>query len=144
MTTKLIDNNQIQEAIKIAFENDAKLMDLYDTSVKVNGIEDIVKDVTRKVLTHQDRILWKGVFEKDKLIGYYVYNPFMLISFGVNIKYRKRKYLRKYFSIMREELGKGFVCHLHSRNIRGIKWLLKNKMEIVYSNTQITKLICNN
>ena len=88
------------------------------------------------------KVKWKGIYEGNNIIGYFVYTDKQLISFGLNIEYRQRKYLRSFFALIRTELGKGFCCWLHSVNIRGVRWLQKNGMIITKSNHLLTQLTC--
>lgn len=138
MIAKDITYEQIKEAIKTAFEFDNDLVKYYDPNTRVDNIDEIVTDVIRKVGTYKDRILWKGVFEGDKLVGYFVYSNLLLISFGLNINYRDKK--RKFFVIIRKTIGKRFITHLHSVNKRALKFLVHNGMKIVSENHLITKL----
>jgi hypothetical protein len=67
------------------------------------------------------------VYDKNKMIGYFVYNPSRkaLISFGLNIAYRQRKILKSFWGIIRGELKGKFQAFLWSRNARAIQWLKK-------------------
>lgn len=141
MISKIIKYNDLGKAISIVFKEDNNLLEFYDPNVIVGSIEDIVKDVLLKIKTYDNPII-KGVFEKNKLIGYYIYINNMLISFGLEKTYRVRKYLKKFFLLLRGDLGKGFICHLWNKNIRAIKWLLKNNMKIIDIYNKITKLQC--
>lgn len=139
MTARDISYNEIKEAIKIAFSDDEKLLTFYDPSANVKTTDDIMIDVIRKVATYKEKIFWKGVFVDNELVGYFVFSPFLLISFGLNVKYRDKK--TKFFVLMQKTVGKRFSIHLFNSNIRGIKYLIKNKMKIVGSNEMITKLV---
>ena len=141
MNTKKINSIEFQKAIRVAFDKDEKIYSMYCPNVKVENIDDIVKDISHRIWKGEGRATINGVYEKGELIGYYVYRDHLLISFGLNVKYRVRKYLREFYSSIKKELGGHFTCFLWSKNIRGIKWLIKNGMGIVEQNNLITQLI---
>lgn len=140
MIAKEITYREFEKAIKVAFENDAAVYSLYDPKVPVENVDDIIRDVVMKVRTYENAI-YKGVFEKGKLIGYYVYEDNSLVSFGLNVQYRVRNNRREFFGIIKRELTKPFFCILHSRNVRAVKYLLKQGCTINDSNPLQTQLI---
>lgn len=114
---------------------------MYDPNVKIESIEDVVKSISEKIFEIKDLCVCKGVYEKGKMIGYYTYTNMLLISFSLSSQYRTRKYLREFFSMMRKDLGKEFVCRLWSTNKRAIKWLIKNDMEVLEEKDNIVELV---
>jgi len=140
MIAKPITYKEFEMAIKTVFEGDKDAVALYDPKATIESVDDIIRDVVLKVRTYENAI-YKGIFEKGKLIGYYVYEDNSLVSFGLNPQYRIRNYLREFFGIIKKELSKPFFCVLHSRNLRGVKWLRKMGMEINDSNPLQTQLI---
>lgn len=142
MTLKEITYEQLKKAIDVAFKEDTKIFSLYDPGVEVKTIEDIVNNISKKVETYPGCIV-KGVFIKDELIGYIVHNENALISFSISVKYRTRKFLREFFSCIKSEFSKKFICFLWNRNQRAIKWLQKNDMKIVGMNDKVTQLAYN-
>jgi hypothetical protein len=141
LITRRITYNQLEKAIQIAFEEDRQIVEMYDPNVKVESIEDVVKNISEKIFEIKDLCVCKGVYEKGKMIGYYTYTNMLLISFSLSSQYRTRKYLREFFSMMRKDLGKEFVCRLWSTNKRAIKWLIKNDMEILEEKYNIVELV---
>ena len=143
MIAKNINIEQFRDAIRIAFEGDSAIYPLYNPKITVNSVEDIVDDISYRIEKETENSVIKGVFDKNKLIGYYVYNPSRkaLVSFGLNIAYRQRKILKSFWSIIRTDLKGKFQAFLWSRNERGIKWLLKNGMKIVAADNLLTHLI---
>lgn len=139
MTTKLITYNQLKDAINLSFQNDKKIMEFYDPDVKVESLEDIVEDVSAKILTH-GTCSYIGVLDKNKVVGFFVYKEGQLISFGLSVEYRIRKYLREFFKLIKTELRGHFMVFLWNKNIRGIKYLNKHGMEIINKNNYITQL----
>lgn len=141
MNIKKINNSEFKNAIKVAFDGDTNIYSLYAPSIKVENVDDIVMDISHRIFKGESNATIKGVYEKGELIGYFVYRDKLLISFGLNVKYRVRKYLRDFYSSIKRELGGHFVCFLWTRNIRGIKWLIKNGCGVVEQNDLITHLI---
>ncbi len=141
MTTKEITYNTFEEAIRVSFKEDLHIFDFYDPNVKVGTVKDIVNDITRKV-SHFAGAKLRGVYEGTELIGYFVYQGRILISFSLAIKYRVRKYLRDFFNLINKELKKDFVVYLWKRNVRAIKWLQKNGLDAFEYADDMVKLCC--
>jgi len=143
MKTKTLDKETFKDAIRVAFEDDNAIFLLYCPNIKVNTLDDIVNDVSNRIRTDVTDATVKGIYEGDKLIGYYVYDlPHkLLVSFGLNKGYRSRKYLNKFWACIRSDLKGMFQCFLWTRNGRGIKWLQKNGMKIAATDSLITLLI---
>lgn len=140
MTTKEITYPLLEQAIRIAYREDRKIVDFYDSNVVVNSVGDIVTDIVRKIKGFEAPVL-RGVYEKNCLIGYFVYQGKMLISFSISVRYRVRKYLREFFGLINKELKKDFVCFLWRRNKRAIRWLEKNGLEAFDYTIDIVKLV---
>jgi len=143
MIAKQITYNNLPKAIKIAFSGDTNLKDLYDPTATVETVDDMVADVERKVLEYSQQmpVTFMGVYEKNELVGYFVYSGMLLISFGLNIKCRIRNLLREFYQLIKKNVHQHFACILWTKNKRAIKWLLKNKMTILASNEATTQLI---
>lgn len=141
MISKEITYNQLKEAIRISFENDKHITSVYDPNVKVESIDDIVNDVLRK-LSDYPSLEYRGIYDKQKLVGYFVRKGGMLISFSICVEYRVRKFKRNFFSLIKEDFKGMFICFLWSKNVRAIRWLLKMGMEEMHSDNLLTKLIC--
>jgi hypothetical protein len=139
MIAKEITYSQLDKAIEIAFMEDKHIYSLYDPNVKIETVQDIVWDIPRKIKGFNNPIL-RGVYERDELIGYFVYQGKMLISFSMAMKYRTRKYLREFFNLINKELKGEFVCYLWKRNLRAIKWLQKNGLEVFDYMEDVAKL----
>lgn len=143
MTSKVINNKQFREAIRTSFDNDPMIFPMYNPNVPVKNVDDIVDDISSRVCTSMPEATIKGVFDKNNLIGYFVFHTERkaLISFGLNVGYRKRKCLNEMWSLIRRDLNGVFQCFLFTRNIRGIKWLQKNDMSIIAADNLVTQLI---
>lgn len=146
MIAKEININRLKEAIKVAFVDDGNIAKFYDPHKSIESVEDIIEDIYKKVSEFRNApggsTVIKGVFEKNELIGYYVNTPSMLISFSINTKYRTRHYLKEFYSLIKRDMNKKFVCYLFSKNVRAIKWLQKMGMKITGFHNQITQLKC--
>jgi len=140
MIAKEIDNRQLKLAISVGFDGDHKVVSLYDPNVPVSSIADVQADILRK-LNELDELKIMGVFDKSKLIGYYVCRGGLLISFALSVSFRTRSYLRKFFALINAEFQGCFVCLLWTKNERGIKWLVKNGMQVAARDNNITQLI---
>ena len=143
MIAKPITLQQLKKAIKVAFEGDDKIMDLYDPNVAVKSIEDIAEDIIGKIKDYRE-VEIKGIFEKSELIGYFVKKGNLLISFGINMKYRVRKFKRALFDLIENDFNGSFVCLLWSKNIRAIRWLENSGMNVIEMDHQLTKLVYKN
>ena len=141
MISEFITYNELYNAIKIAFNEDEAIVDLYDPNVKVSSVDDVSLSVFNKVSEIKHLCDYKAVYEKNVLIGYYIYSDMLLISFCLQKKYRTRCYLRGFFKLIKKDLGNKFLCRLWSKNKRAIKWLIKNKMEILEDKDNITQLV---
>lgn len=142
MGSQEVPYSKLEKIISVSFEGDNEIVELYDPNVKVETVSDVVKDIVRKISELKGHIDYRVVYEKGFMVGYYVFQEDILISFCLNISYRTEKYLNEFFGLIVNELGKPFICSLWTKNKRGIKWLEKNNMEIHYSDNNITQLIC--
>jgi len=139
MTKRKITIGELEMAVRIAFDGDEKIYEMYDHSAVVSNIDEIAVDVIRKVKEFEKAELY-GVYEKNKIVGYFVCEPLKLISFALTPSFRTRSYLNEFFTMIRKTIKNKFTCFLWSRNIRAVKWLMKNGMEIYDSNPHITTL----
>jgi len=148
MIVKKINHNELGAAIRVAFAGDMDIFKYYDPTVFIESLDDIVEDILRKEKSYEEvegEMHYYGFYEKGKLIGYFFYKDKLLISFGLNIQYRNRQYLRQFFSSIAKKIGKNFICHLWSKNLRAIGFLVKMGMEIIdefiYLDNLVTKLV---
>jgi len=139
MRIEEIGYEQLKKAIYAAFDGDQKIFQLYDPNAAVYNLLELTEDIYAKIRTYPDAVLF-GVYERDELVGYVAMQDGLLISFSLSVKYRVRKFLKEFWSLIRSHLRGTFYCHLWSRNIRAVKWLRKMGMVIVDSNPLITKL----
>lgn len=139
MIAKTITYKELGEAIKIAFAEDAKIYELYDPNVIVENVDQISEDIIRKLKTHNNIIL-KGIYDKNKLIGFFVRAGGLLVSFSLAVQYRTRKYLNNFWRLIQREFKGIFKCYLWSKNQRAIKFLQKHGAIITNWNDLLTEL----
>lgn len=140
MISKCINNNQFKEAIRTSFDGDTNIYSLYCPLVNVNCVNDIVEDISHRICDETKGAIIKGVYDKNELIGYYVYQKNTLISFALTIKCRTRKYLNSLFSLIRSDLKGHMQAFIWNKNIRAIRYLCKQGMKIDNCNELVTHL----
>ena len=132
------------EAILISFDGDNDIYTFYDPMVKVSTIYEIKKDIVTKLICYGNEMEYYIIYYNKKIIGYFACLQNMLISFGLNTKYRTKKILSDFFTAIINKAGKEICCYLYSINTRAINWLKKNGMQIEkefnYNNIAISKL----
>jgi hypothetical protein len=141
LTSRKLKYKDLKEAIKIALEGDNEIVSLYDPNIEVNSIEDVVNDIDRKIFEIRDFCICKGIYDNENLIGYYAYIEKMLISFSLSSPNRTKEKLQQFFDLIKKDLGQQFVCRLWSKNLRAIKWLIKNGFQFVDDEDGITRLV---
>jgi hypothetical protein len=146
MNAQPITYQELRKAIKVSFEQDKKLKEYYDPNAKVETLEDVINDVTRKLLDHEKDggLSLLGVYNKKELVGYFVRRGGMLISFGLAVKYRVRKFKREFFNLIREEFKGMFICFLWQKNVRAIRFMMNMGMEDVSKSDQVCQLVWYN
>lgn len=138
----IIDKNLLYSYIHIAFLDDQELIDKYHIS---NGnLEDCVIDTYNKIMieSNSTELNWYSVNDNsDNVIGFLVVSLSygVLFSFGLNINHRK-EYAKEFFDKIKELLNNSFACGLWTKNTRTIKYLIRNGMQIVRKEKDITIL----
>lgn len=131
----------MKDQIRIAFDGDEEVLKLYDPTVEVRFIDEVVEDIYRKLVEYDLLYQFKFVEMPD---GYFCYIPGTLVSFGLNRKSRTPERLAEFWDAIVAELGGTFECMLWSKNRRGIGWLKKMGMrvdkEVDYEGNKITVL----
>jgi hypothetical protein len=136
------EENDLYKAISIAFEDDDKLIKDYHIIGKT--YENCVNDTYNRILEESkiSELFWYVVCNEDGyMIGFIVVSLQyqILYSFGLNIKFRK-DFSEEFFNKISELLYNCFGCGLYNKNERGIKFLLRNGMEIVLRDEEKTIL----
>lgn len=122
---------QLPEAVQASYEGDKDLLNKYhvakwdtvkgavtSTMVMIHACSK-VKDLSYYKVTHQ-----------KKCIGYIVTFDNFLYSFGLSIKSRTEEIKEAFWSAIKKLLGNQFGCSLYNNNVRAIKFLEKQGMEI--------------
>jgi len=144
MILKEIKYNELKEAIRVSFASDNDIKKFYDSSVSINSLEDIVEDIYKKITEYNNydgRLIIKGAYYGEELIGYVVVFNNLLISFAMAVEYRKSKGT-EFFELIKSDLNSNFFCFLWSINIRARKFLEKHGMKTIFSDNRIIKLQC--
>jgi hypothetical protein len=142
MTTRKLTYSELVDAIEKSFEDDNDIFSMYDSTKKVETLDDIVKDVSIKIKDYGSAV-YIGVFEEE-LIGYFVFLTGILISFAMIKKYRINGNQKQFFDIIKKYMRDSFVVFLWKNNVRAIKWLLNNGLKIVSTTEKIVKLTYQN
>jgi hypothetical protein len=133
VTVKRISKNELPRVVEIAFRGDTDLFKKYhqansdeETSIK-NTVDRIIDTATIYDLT-----FYKVIFEK-KVIGYFVVaeEPKLLYSFGINIKYRTKQVIGKWWEVTKKQLPKEFKVMLYKKNTRAIDFMQRNGMKVI-------------
>lgn len=141
MIAKTIEYREFEKAIRSAFKDDPDMLTLYDPLAHVKSLDDIVNDIVKKIKTHGKAVV-KGLYEKNKLAGFFIRVGGLLVSFGIAVEYRVRKFKNKLWQLIREEFKGIFKCYLWTTNQRAIKFLQKCGMVITNSDERLTELTC--
>jgi hypothetical protein len=139
MIAKPITYKELESAIRAAFKDDPKMIDIYDPFAKVESIGDIVTDIVTKIKTHPNPQI-NGLYEKNKLIGFFIRAGGLLVSFGIAVEYRIRKFKNQFWKLVRVEFKGIFKCYLWTNNQRAIKWLQKMGMLVTNCDERLTEL----
>jgi hypothetical protein len=139
---ELNEKDALYSCIYMAFLDDHELIDKYHI---VNGnLEDCVRDTYNRIVleSNSTTLDWYSVHDDNNvMIGFLVVSLSygVLYSFGLNIKYRK-EHAKEFFDKTKELLNNRFGCGLWTKNTRTIKYLLRNGMQIVRKENDITIL----
>lgn len=137
MTSKSINIEELKEYIDAAFYGDIELLSFYDPSQPVKTIEEACENVYSKIKYNYSDDQFSGIEIGGEKVGYFVYGNSILISFGINRKYREGISLSHFWGKIKEKLGDTFQCVLYSHNKRAIGWLERCGMETKVNNVSI-------
>lgn len=142
---KEITYSQFKQAIRTSFENDGDIKSLYDPSVCIKCIDDIVEDIYEKVVgykLYKGEISIKGAYENGDLVGYVVKFNDLLVSFALSISYRTKEKTKEFFELIKKDFNCPFYCYLWEVNKRAVRFLERNGLKQVFSGNKIIKLQC--
>jgi hypothetical protein len=143
MTKRSVTIEELKTYIYAGFESDHKIVDYYDKQEKVTSIAEVCENLWYKIHILYDECEYWGIEEDGKPIGYFVSAPELLISFSINTEQRKKEFLIEFWNIITETIGPKFDCMLYSYNIRGVKWLQKCGMSVIFDNVTILTYLEN-
>lgn len=140
---RLVDISLIELYILVlsSFSNDPELLEKYqqlDTD-----LVDTVNRNMENIKEWGDSVRYLGINYNGRNIGFCVIDEDrkILVSFGINMKYRKRDILNTWVETLKDYFNGKFNCSLWSKNERAIKFLQKNGMKITKQDELITYLI---
>jgi len=126
---------EIREAIRVAFEGDDEIFNYCDPNFKGTIIEGLVANIENKINEFIDFFndtSFVRLMDDGKIIGYFfiIKKPNILVSMGVNKKYRNAWVLSNVFNYIREVFERdSFETLMWKRNTRAINWLKKCGMK---------------
>lgn len=130
--------------IKYAFRNDEEIGKYCDPNYKDKSIKELCFSVFTKLLQYEDKFDncdFDEIVIDGKIVGFIFCCNDMLVSFGVNKKYRTKENLEKVFEFIKSKFKTDFISYMWNRNSRAINWLKKCGMKEEESKiNNVTKL----
>lgn len=123
--------------IKAAFDEDEEILIFYDRSQKVENSQDVCKNIFGKIKEQYETSTAIGVQKNGENVGYFVTYQRLLISFGVNKKFRDKEHLRDFFELIKTHFSGTFQTLLYSYNTRAISWLNKCGVRTVFEDVTV-------
>ena len=123
--------------ILYAFYDDEKISEYCDPEYADKNVKQLVYSIYRKIEEYEK---WTGNSSFDKLVidgetvGYVFCYENLLVSFGVNKKFRTSDKLKKVFEFIKNKFKGNFESYMWARNTRAINWLKKCGMQEEQSN----------
>ncbi len=124
----------MKEYIYIALEGDDSIVDFFDPTIPVSNPKEAAEKIYDKLMANYPEAELRPLKHDGQVIGYFAWLPGLLISFGVNIHYRKKKVLEEVWDMIAKTVGDDFSCILYTRNSRAIKWLQRCGMHVFGEN----------
>lgn len=137
MDVKEINIDQFDDYVYNAFIGDEEIIEFYDRSANVKTVLEAIDNVCEKIRLAYPTALIYGIEICGSKEGYFVCKDDLLISFGMNIKYRTKETLQEFGDEIKRKLGNKFNCMLYSHNTRAINFLKKCGMEILFNHITI-------
>lgn len=137
MEVKRINIKDFHEYVYNAFFDDYELVEFYDRSANVKTTNEAIDNVCFKIKESYPDARIYGVVKDGIKVGYFVTKENLLISFGMNIKYRNKIVLAEFWKQIQSRLGNKFHSMLYSHNSRAIEWLKKSGMKIEFDHITI-------
>lgn len=126
-----MDHGISYDAIFAAFDGDDEIEKYCDPDNLNKTPIGVIDNTYEKLVEYQQYI--DGVFKvieiEGDIAGFVYYADNVLISFGVNKKYRNQETLSSIFEDIKTWLGGDFITLMWERNKRAIDWLKRCGME---------------
>lgn len=120
----------IKKYIDIAYAGDTEILDYFDPSFPVSSVEEVCDNIYQKLLVNYPEANFEPLAYGGVDIGYFVWLPELLISFGINKSYRNKIVLEGVWHKMTASIGESFSISLFDHNTRAIKWLKRCGMKV--------------
>jgi hypothetical protein len=122
--------------IMFAFEGDKDISKYCDKNDKELDLEKLVLSIFKKLLEYEDagECDFYDLSVENEVVGYGFNYKNILISFGVNKKFRNKEKLEKVFEIIKGKFNSDFETYMWERNERAVNWLKKCGMTEIESN----------
>ena len=122
--------------IMYAFEGDKDISKYCDKNDKELEVEKLVLSIFKKLLEYEEteECDFYDLSVENEVVGYGFNYKNILISFGVNKKFRNKEKLEKVFEIIKGKFNNDFETYMWERNERAVNWLRKCGMTEVESN----------
>lgn len=140
---KEISFNELPDLVRIGFGNDEELLSKYqqlntdfETTV-LRNIENI------KSSAGLGELHYYRLEIEDVPVGFTVVDAenYLLISFGINIKFRTKEVVLDWFNRVIDFFEDGFGCVLWNQNERAIKFLERQGMKVENKSDELTVLM---
>jgi hypothetical protein len=122
--------------IMFAFEGDKDISKYCDKNDKELDLEKLVLSIFKKLLEYEETggCDFYDLSVENEVVGYGFNYKNILISFGVNKKFRNKEKLEKVFEIIKGKFNSDFETYMWERNERAVNWLKKCGMTEIESN----------
>lgn len=137
MKVTRIDMEDLREYVYSALIDDEELVKLFDRRAHISTTLEAVENVIEKIEgVYYDAELF-GIDIEGMPEGYFAFKDNLLISFGMNIFYRNKTVLSKFWEAIKDKMGNDFQCVLYSHNERAINFLKRAGMKIAFDNITV-------
>lgn len=127
----------MKEWIYIACKGDQDLLKYFDPAFSVRSTEEAADVIYQKIISNYPESRMKPIQYEGEVVGFMCWLPGLLISFGINIDYRKPGILSKVWDLIIATVGESFSCVLYTQNVRAINWLRRCGMQVLGENLTI-------
>ena len=136
VTTK----RRVRKLIELAFLGDSDLIEKYHAAN--DSMQDSVLHTIERIdVTSMAYELKYFKVSCDKVdAGFFVIGDNFLYSFGLNLRFRTKEYLIKWWALVCKELKPNFICMMNKKNTRGIDFLKRQGMIIISNGNEIVTL----